>query len=136
MHPATSLSPSNLALAKEFVRRLAEQVDPHLFTVTLFGSRARGDADEESDLSRSVMRRQRNERSISMKTYRGIVKGNTVILEQEPEVQEGTEAIVLIQTTEEDEQEIVQRQKALLKRGFAMGKLRYKKREELYERGK
>jgi hypothetical protein len=26
-----------------------------------------------------------------MKTYRGIVKGNTVILEQEPEVQEGTE---------------------------------------------
>ncbi|HXG19980.1 MAG TPA: nucleotidyltransferase domain-containing protein [Methylomirabilota bacterium] len=41
-------SPSDLA--KEFVRRLAEQVDPQLFTVTLFGSRARGDADEESDL--------------------------------------------------------------------------------------
>jgi SOS-response transcriptional repressor LexA len=71
-----------------------------------------------------------------MKTYRGIVKGNTVILEQEPEVQEGTEVIVLIQTTKEDEQEIVQRQKAILKKGFAMGKLRYKKREELYERGK
>jgi hypothetical protein len=71
-----------------------------------------------------------------MKTYRGIVKGNTVILEQEPEVQEGTEAIVLIQTTEEDEQEIVQRPKAILERGFAMGKLRSNKREELYERGK
>jgi hypothetical protein len=42
----------------------------------------------------------------------------------------------LIQTTKEDEQEIVQRQKAILKKGFAMGKLRYKKREELYERGK
>lgn len=48
MHSAPS--PSDLALAKEFVRRLAEQVDPQLFTVTLFGSRARGDADEESDL--------------------------------------------------------------------------------------
>src|SRR5688500_16126616 len=43
-------SPSDLALAKEFVRRLAQGVDPQLFTVTLFGSRARGDADEESDL--------------------------------------------------------------------------------------
>lgn len=63
-------------------------------------------------------------------------KGNTVILDQEPEVQEGTEAIVMVQTTEEDEQEIVQRQKAILERGFAMGKLRYKKREELYEREK
>jgi len=41
-----------------------------------------------------------------MKTYRGIVKGNTVILEQEPDVQEGTEAIVLIQVTEDEEQEI------------------------------
>ena len=71
-----------------------------------------------------------------MKTYRGIIKGNTVILEQELDVQEGTEAIVLIQTTEENEQEIVQRQKAILERGFAMGKLRYKKREELHERGR
>jgi uncharacterized protein len=50
MHLLTSVSPSDLALAKEFVRRLAEQVDPQLFSVTLFGSRARGDADEESDL--------------------------------------------------------------------------------------
>jgi len=45
-----SISPSDLALAKDFAYRLAEQVDPQLFTVTLFGSRARGDADEESDL--------------------------------------------------------------------------------------
>jgi predicted nucleotidyltransferase len=29
---------------------LAQEIDPQLFTVTLFGSRARGDADEESDL--------------------------------------------------------------------------------------
>jgi predicted nucleotidyltransferase len=50
MRPTTSVSPSDLALAKEFVRRLAQEVDPRLFTVTLFGSRARGEADEESDL--------------------------------------------------------------------------------------
>jgi predicted nucleotidyltransferase len=50
MRPSTSASPSDLALAKEFVQRLAQAVDPQLFTVTLFGSRARGDADEESDL--------------------------------------------------------------------------------------
>lgn len=47
---SSPVSPADLALAKEFARRLAEQVDPQLFTVTLFGSRARGDADEESDL--------------------------------------------------------------------------------------
>lgn len=45
-----SVSSSDLAIAKEFARRLAEQVDARLFQVTLFGSRARGDADEESDL--------------------------------------------------------------------------------------
>ena len=71
-----------------------------------------------------------------MKTYRGIVKGNTVVLEQEPDVQEGTEVLVLIQATEDEEQEIVRRQKAMLEKGFAMGKLLYKKREDLYERGK
>ena len=71
-----------------------------------------------------------------MKTYRGIVKGNTVILEQEPDVREGTEALVLIQATEDEEREIIKRQKAMLKKGFAMGKLLYKTREELYERGK
>lgn len=38
----TSISPADLALAKEFARRLAEQVDPQLFTVTLFGSRGKG----------------------------------------------------------------------------------------------
>jgi len=70
-----------------------------------------------------------------MKLYKGIVKGNTVILEQEPDVQEGTEVLVLIQATEDEEQEIVRRQKAMLEKGFAMGKLFYRKREELYERG-
>jgi predicted nucleotidyltransferase len=52
------VSSSDFALAKEFVHRLAEQVDPHLFTVTLFGSRARGNADEESDLDLFVALRE------------------------------------------------------------------------------
>jgi predicted nucleotidyltransferase len=44
MRTISSISPPDLALAKEFARRLAEQGDPQLFQVTLFGSRARGDA--------------------------------------------------------------------------------------------
>ena len=40
----------DLAIARQFVNTLAERCDPALFTVTLFGSRARGDAADESDL--------------------------------------------------------------------------------------
>ena len=40
----------DLALAKEFTGRLAAAVDGTTVRVTVFGSRARGDADEESDL--------------------------------------------------------------------------------------
>lgn len=50
MLPSSSVSPGDLTIAQEFVRRLAQHYDPTLFQVTLFGSRARGDADEESDL--------------------------------------------------------------------------------------
>lgn len=71
-----------------------------------------------------------------MKPYRGVVKGNTVILEETPEGAEGAKAIVLLKVPEEEDQEIVKRQKAMLERGFAMGKLRYKKREELHRGGK
>jgi DNA invertase Pin-like site-specific DNA recombinase len=67
-----------------------------------------------------------------MKPYKGIVKGNTVILEETPEGAEGAEAIVLLKVSEQEDQEITQRQKAMLQKGFAMGKLRYKKREELH----
>ena len=71
-----------------------------------------------------------------MKPYRGIVKGNTVILEETPEGAEGAEAIVLLKVSAEQDREIIQRQKAMLKRGFPMGKLLYKKREELHRGGK
>jgi len=67
-----------------------------------------------------------------MKPYRGIVKGNTVILEETPEGAEGAEAIVLLKVSEDEDWESVRRQKAMLQKGFAMGKLRYKKREDLH----
>ncbi len=71
-----------------------------------------------------------------MKPYRGVVKGNTVILEETPEGAEGAEAIVLLKVSEEEDQAITGRQKAMLQRGFPMGELLHKKREELHGRRK
>lgn len=71
-----------------------------------------------------------------MKTYRGIVKGSTVVLEEKPDVEDGTEALVFIKVSKDEEHEIVRRQKAMLEKGFAMGKLLYKKRGELHGRRK
>jgi hypothetical protein len=67
-----------------------------------------------------------------MKSYRGVIRGNTVILEEAPEGAEGAEAIVLLKVREEEDQAIIQHQKAILQKGFPMGKLRYKKREDLH----
>ena len=67
-----------------------------------------------------------------MKTYRGIVKGNAVILEQKPDVDDGTEVLVLVKVAEDEEQEIIRRQKAMLEKGFSMGRLLYKERGELH----
>ena len=71
-----------------------------------------------------------------MKTYRGIVKGNTVVLQEELDVEDGAEAFVLIKASEGEENEIVQRQRAMLEKGFPMGKLLYKERGELHGRRK
>ena len=71
-----------------------------------------------------------------MKPYRGVIRGNTVILEETPEGAEGAEAVVLLKVSEKEDREIVQRQKAMLQRGFPTGKLLYKKREELHCGGK
>ena len=67
-----------------------------------------------------------------MKSYRGIIKGNTVILEETPEGAEGAEAVVLLKVSEKEDQAIIQRQKAMLQKGFAMGKLLYKRRQDLH----
>ncbi len=50
MTDTRSVAQRDLDLAREFARRLAEKCDPQLFHVTLFGSRAKGYADDESDL--------------------------------------------------------------------------------------
>lgn len=71
-----------------------------------------------------------------MKTYRGIVKGSTVVLDERPDVKDGTEALVLVKVAKDEEQEIVRRQKAMLERGFPMGKRLYKDRGELHGRGR
>ncbi len=50
MRDSRSVAARDLELAREFGRRLAEKYDQQFFHVTLFGSRAKGDADDESDL--------------------------------------------------------------------------------------
>jgi predicted nucleotidyltransferase len=48
-------SPHDTELAREFGRRLSRAIGENNFTVTLFGSRARGGGDAESDLDLFVM---------------------------------------------------------------------------------
>jgi hypothetical protein len=70
-----------------------------------------------------------------MKTYRGTIKGNTVILEEAPDLPDETEAMVSIRVIDKTKEEkIPKRQLELLRNPHHGGKLLYKKREELYER--
>jgi len=71
-----------------------------------------------------------------MKTYQGTVRGNTVVLEEKLDVEDGREALVLVKASEDEEKEIIQREKAMLAKGFEMGKLLYKERGELHGRGR
>ena len=51
----------DLALAREYARRLKERLGDKLVSVTLYGSRARGDAREGSDFDLIVQVRERTE---------------------------------------------------------------------------
>jgi hypothetical protein len=70
-----------------------------------------------------------------MKVYKGIVKGNTVILEEKPDLPDECPALVEIKPLDKTRDEELARQHIeLLRKAPRVGKLTYKKREELYER--
>ena len=55
-----------------------------------------------------------------MKTYRGIIRDNTVVLDHNPGVQDGTKVTIIIQPAEDTERKIIRRQKAMLNESFEM----------------
>jgi hypothetical protein len=68
------------------------------------------------------------------KAYRGVIKGNTVILREKPDIPEGTEALITIIAKKRlDEDKIVKKQLELIKKAPRVGKILYREREELYE---
>jgi hypothetical protein len=70
-----------------------------------------------------------------MKTYKGIIKGNTIILDETPDLPRETEAIVSIKVIDSiREEEIIKKQLEQLRNPHHGGKLLYKRREELYDR--
>lgn len=69
------------------------------------------------------------------KAYNGVIKGNTIILEEKLDVPEGTEALITIKVKKRlDEDKIIKQQLELIKKAPRVGKILYKNREELYER--
>lgn len=70
-----------------------------------------------------------------MKVYRGVVKGNTIVLEEKPDLPDQCQALVEIKPLDRArDEEIARRQIELLQKAPKVGRLLYKKREELYER--
>lgn len=77
----------------------------------------------------------RGERRVVMKAYRAIVKGNTVILEEKPDLPDECQVLVEIKPLDRArDEEIARRQIELLRKAPKVGKLLYKKRENIYDR--
>ena len=76
-----------------------------------------------------------SEEESAMKVYRGVVKGNTIVLEEKPDLPDECQALVEIKPLDRTrDEEIAQRQIELMRKAPRVGKLLYKKRDELYER--
>ena len=70
-----------------------------------------------------------------MRVYKGIVKGNTIVLEEKPDLPDECPALVEIKPLDKArDEEIARRHIELLRKAPRVGKLLYKNREELYER--
>ena len=70
-----------------------------------------------------------------MKVYRGIVKGNTILLDEKPDLPDECRALVEIKPLDKArDEEITRRQIALLKNPHKGGKLLYRRREDIYDR--
>lgn len=71
-----------------------------------------------------------------MKAYRGVIKGNTIVLDEKPDLPDECQALIEIKPLDQAarDEEIAQRQIELMKKAPRVGKLLYKKREALYER--
>ena len=70
-----------------------------------------------------------------MRTYQGVVKGKTIVLDEAPDLPENCAALVEIRPLDRArDEEIARQQVALLRKAPRVGKLRYTKREELYAR--
>jgi hypothetical protein len=61
-----------------------------------------------------------------MKSFKGIVKGNTIVLTERTDLPDNTEALVFIQPLAEGES-ITKEQPEILERGFDMGGITYKR---------
>jgi len=67
-----------------------------------------------------------------MKVYKGIVRGNTIVLEEKPDLPDECPALVEIRPADQArDEEIARRQIELLRKAPRVGKLLYKKRGEL-----
>ena len=70
-----------------------------------------------------------------MKVYKGTVKGKTIVLDEQPDLPEDCAALVEIRPLDRTRDEEIARQHvALLRKAPHVGRLLYKKREELYDR--
>lgn len=71
-----------------------------------------------------------------MKTYKGVIKGNTIVLDESPDLPDECPALVAITPLDQTarDKEIARRQIELMRKAPRVGKLLYPKREELYER--